>query len=87
MNTKIVINRTTLNGAKWQIVADEYGAALYLNNFGKEGFHFSGYYFHSIGEAQAHLDKVDERVRTPFEFKPCEVPADYYGVAERYYGD
>ena len=55
MNTEIVINRTTLNGTKWQIVADKNGAALYLNNFSKEGFHFSGYYFHSIEEAQAHL--------------------------------
>ena len=87
MNNEIVINRTTLNGAKWQIVADKFGAALYLKNYGKEGFHYSGYYFRSVEEAQARLDKIDERVRTPFVFKSCEVPADYYGVAGRYYGD
>lgn len=87
MNTEIVINRTTLNGAKWQIVVDKYGAALYLNNFGKEGFHYSGYWFHSVEEAQAHLDAIDERVKKPVVFTSCEVPADYYGVAGRYYGD
>lgn len=87
MNTEIVINRTTLNGTKWQIVADKYGAALYLNNFGKEGFHYSGYWFRSVEEAQAHLDAIDERVKKPVVFTSCEVPADYYGVAGRYYGD
>ena len=87
MNTEIVINRTTLNGTKWQIVADKYGAALYLNNFGKEGFQFSGYWFRSVEEAQAHLDKVDDRVKNPIVFTPCEVPADYYDDCSRYYGD
>ncbi len=87
MNTEIVINRTTLNGTKWQIVADKYGAALYLNNFGKEGFHYSGYWFSSVEEAQAHLGAIDERVKKPVVFTSCEVPADYYGVAGRYYGD
>lgn len=87
MNTEIVINRTTLNGTKWQIAADKYGAALYLNNFGKEGFHFSGDWFRTVEEAQAHLDAIDERVKNPVVFTACEVPADYYGVAGRYYGD
>ena len=83
-----IINRETLNGTKWQIVADNYGAALYLNNFGKPGFHYSGYWFRTIEEAQAHLDAVDERCRTPKqEYKPVVIPADYYGVRGRYYGD
>lgn len=81
MNNEIIINRTTLNGTKWQIVADNFGAALYMND------KYSGYYFRSIEEAQAHLDKVDERVRTPYVPQSCEVPSDYYGVAGRYYGD
>lgn len=46
-----VINRTTLNGTKWQIIADNYGAALYLNNFGKPGYHYSGYWFRTVAEA------------------------------------
>ena len=87
MNKEIIIERTTLNGTKWQIIANNYGAALYLNNFGKEGFHYSGYYFNSIEEAQAHLDAVDERVKNPVQFTPCEIPSDYYGVNGRYYGD
>ena len=85
MNT---YNRVTLNGTKWEIVADDFGAALYINNFGKPGYHFSGHYFRSIEEAQAHLDAIDERFLAPKpEFKPVEIPADYYGVPGRYYGD
>ena len=87
MTQEMTYERTTLNGTKWQIVADKFGAALYLNNYDKPGFHYSGYYFGSIAEANAYLDKIDERVAHPIEFKPCEIPADYYGVAGRYYGD
>ncbi len=83
-----IINRETLNGTKWQIVADNFGAALYINNFGKPGYHYSGYYFRSVEEANAHLNAVDERLLAPQpEFKPVEIPADYYGVSGRYYGD
>lgn len=88
VNTEMIINRTTLNGAKWQIVVDNYGAALYLENFKKDGFHFSGYWYKSVEEAQAHLDKIDARCLAPKpEFKPVEIPADYYGVRGMYYGD
>ena len=79
MNTSI--KRETLNGTKWEIVADNFGAALYMN--GK----YSGYYFRSIEEANAHLDAIDERVKHPVRFTPCEVPADYYRDCNRYYGD
>ena len=83
-----IINRETLNGTKWQIVADNFGAALYINNFGKPGFHYSGYYFRTIEEAQAHLDAVDERVRAP---RIVEAPLDcssFYGRGSNvYYGD
>ena len=87
MNDIKTYNRTTLNGTKWQIVADNHGAALYMGNYGKDGYHFSGYWFRTVEEAQAHLDEVDERVSRPTTFAPCSIPADYYGVAGRYYGD
>ena len=80
--SETIINRETLNGTKWEIVFDGFIAALYMNG------HFSGYTFRTIEEAQAHLDAVDERCRTPKqEYKPVEIPADYYGVRGRYYGD
>lgn len=83
-----IINRETLNGTKWQIVADKYGAALYMHNFGKDGYHFSGYWFHSIEEAQAHLDAIDARVRAP---RMVSTPLDcssFYGRGSNvYYGD
>ena len=85
---KMTYNRTTLNGTKWEIVADNYGAALYINNFDKPGYHFSGYYFKSVVEANAHLDAIDEKISNPRPISTrCEIPADYYGVAGRYYGD
>lgn len=81
-------NRTTLNGARWQIVADKYGAALYLHNFDKDGFHFSGNYFKTMAEANEYLDRIDERTKNPVRWTPCTtIPADYYGVPGRYYGD
>lgn len=79
--------RTTLNGANWMILEVSFGVTLFLKNWNKEGYHFSGYIFKTVEEAQAHLDKIDERVSRPVEFHPVEVPADYYGVPGRYYGD
>ena len=74
-------NRETKNGINWTIVVDEYGVSLY------RGDQFSGYWFRTLEEAHAHLDAIDQRVQTPVQFTPCEVPADYYGVRGRYYGD
>ena len=80
--------RTTLNGAQWQIVKDFLDVSLFLKNFDKDGYHFSGYIFHSVEEANRFLDKIDERISNPQpSFFPCEVPSDYYGVRGRYYGD
>jgi len=87
MNNEIVINRTTLNGYDWQIVADKFGAALMLKNYNKEGYHFSGNHFRTIEEANAYLNKIDEKYLKPEPVASFEVPADYYGVAGRYYGD
>ena len=88
MNTEMIINRTTLNGAKWQIVPSFFGGySLFLENYKKDGYHFSGYSFRTLEEAVAHLDKIDERVKNPIQFTPCEIPADYYGVRGMYYGD
>ena len=75
------IKRETLNGTKWEIVADNFGAALYMNG------RYSGYFFSSVEKAQAHLDAIDERVKTSVQFTPCVVPADYYRDCNRYYGD
>lgn len=88
MANEMIINRTTLNGTKWQIVADVYGAALYIENHGKEGYHFSGRFFQNVEEAEGYLDKIDEKVLAPVQaFIPAAVPADYYGEGSRYYGD
>ena len=86
MNASITY-RKTLNGAEWQIVENFLGVALFLKNYNREGYHFSGYCVKSVEEAHAHLDKIDERISNPVEFKPCVIPADYYGVSGRYYGD
>lgn len=88
MANEMIINRTTLNGTKWQIVADNFGATLYIENFGKEGYHFSGRFFKGMEEANAYLDKIDEKVLAPVQaFIPAAVPADYYGRPGCYYGD
>ena len=77
-----IINRETLNGTKWSLVADQYGVSLYM------GDQYSGYWFRTIEEAQAHLDAVDERVRTP---RTVSTPLDcssFYGRGSNvYYGD
>ncbi len=81
--------RTTLNGTKW-LIEDGFfgGVVLMINNFGKPGFHFSGYTFKTIAEAHAHLDEVDERFLHPCQINTgSTIPADYYGVPGRYYGD
>lgn len=76
-----IINRETLNGTKWEIIFNGFYASLFMNG------NYSGYTFRSIEEAQAHLDAVDKRVSSTNRFTPCEIPADYYGVRGRYYGD
>lgn len=82
MNTELVINRTTLNGTKWEIVVSNYGAALYMNGM------YSGYYFKSLEEAQAHLDEVDERVKSPYQFSSHLDCSNFYGRGSNvYYGD
>lgn len=89
MNTEMIINRTTLNGTKWQIVPSFFGGySLYLENYKKDGYHFSGYSFKTIEEAVAHLDKIDERVKNPMPFTPCTDCSDFYGRGSNvYYGD
>ena len=75
-------SRSTLNGAEWEIIVDGFGVALYLNN------NYSGYCFRSLAEANAFLDRIDEKYRTPQpSITPCNIPANYYGVPGRYYGD
>lgn len=80
MNTTI-INRETLNGTKWEIVYDGFIAALYMHNS------FSGFSFHSIEQAQAHLDAIDERVKNSVQFTPCDCNGFYGRGSNVYYGD
>ena len=88
MNNETIINRETLNGTKWQIIADNVGAALFINNFGRPGYHYSGYFFRNIEEAQAHLDAVDERVRAPRVIETTLDCSSFYGRGSHiYYGD
>ena len=88
MANEMIINRTTLKGAKWQIVANAFGAALYLGNFDGDGYHFSGRFFKGTEEANAYLDKIDEKVHAPVRaFTHSAVPVDYYGESGKYYGD
>ena len=76
------IKRETLNGTKWEIVADNFGAALYMNG------RYSGYFFPSVEKAQAHLDAVDERVRAPqMTYAPLDCSSFYGRGSNVYYGD
>ena len=79
--------RTTLNGAKWMIEEDKWGATLYLKNYNNDGYHFSGDLFKSVAEVNAYLDGIDKAYLEPKKVVVYEVPADFYGVAGRYYGD
>ena len=81
MTNETIINRETLNGTKWEIVFDGFIAALYMNG------HFSGYTFRSIEEAQAHLDAIDERVRSPREVAALDCNSFYGRGSNVYYGD
>lgn len=76
-----IINRETLNGTKWEIVFNGYSAALYMNGY------FSGYSFRSVDEANAHLDDIDERIKTSVQFTPCDCNGYYGRGSNVYYGD
>lgn len=44
--------------------------------------------FNTLEEASAWVDELDAKALAPKEeYKPCEIPDDYYGVPGRYYGD
>ena len=82
MNMTQTYSRTTLNGVKWEIVADNFGAALYMNG------NYSGYYFRSVEEANAHLNAIDERLSAPTVFNaPLDCSSFYGRGASVYYGD
>ena len=76
-----IINRETLNGTKWEIVFNGGIAALYMNGY------FSGLTFCSVEEAQAHLDKIDERVRAPRKVAALDCSSFYGRGSNVYYGD
>ena len=79
--------RTTLNGTKWMLETDKFGCALMIQNWDKDGYHFSGNYYRSEAEANAYLDSLDKAYLEPKKEETYEIPADYYGVRGRYYGD
>lgn len=79
--------RTTLNGTKWMLKGDRLGCALMMQNWNNDGFHFSGDFFATEAEAHAFLDGIDQSCAEPRKNEAIEIPADYYGVANRYYGD
>lgn len=82
MKNTTIINRTTANGSKWEIVYDGFVASLYLNGY------FSGYSFRSVAEANAHLDDVDARVRAPRMTTSALDCSSFYGRGSSvYYGD
>lgn len=79
---KTIINRTTLNGTQWEVVADNFGAALYMNG------NYSGFFFRSVEGAIAHLDAIDERLRAPRMVNTALDCTSYYGRGSNvYYGD
>ena len=80
MNTTI-INRETLNGTKWEIVFNGFYATLFMSG------RYSGHTFRTIEEAQAHLDAIDERVRTAVQLTPCDCSSFYGRGSNVYYGD
>ena len=43
--------------------------------------------FNSLEEANAWVDELDAPKLKNVKYIPLEVPADYYGVPGRYYGD
>ena len=82
MNNTKIYNRTTLNGTKWEIVYDGFIASLYMNGY------FSGLTFRSVEDANAHLDRIDEKIQNPVVFAPCTNCSGYYGRGSNvYYGD
>ena len=86
MSNEMTYSRTTLNNIEWQLVSTLFGNyALYRKS--ENGYVFSGYTFKTMEEGIKHLDSIDERISHPMPFVVSEVPADYYGVANRYYGD
>ena len=80
--------RTTCNGTEWILEEDKFGCALYLRTNGSEEYHFSGEWFRTVEEAEYYLDEVNRRVGV---IRPsctdAVIPADYYGMTGRYYGD
>ncbi len=89
MDNEMTITRTTLNGTKWEIARSIFGGyALYMENYKKDGYHFSGYTFNTLEEANAYLDGIDEKVLNPVIFAPCTDCSGFYGRGSNvYYGD
>ena len=89
MDNDMTITRTTLNGTKWEIARSFFGGyALYMENYKKDGYHFSGNIFNSLEEANAYLDRIDEKVLNPVKFTHCSDCSSFYGRGSNvYYGD
>ena len=86
MKENMTYIRTTLNGIEWKIEKGIFGCYSISRKTDK-GYVFSGYTFTTFDEAVRHLDKIDERCSAPVVFATCNVPSDYYGQRNVYYGD
>ena len=85
MKENMTYNRTTLNGVEWRIEKDFFGYCIDRKT--DRGYVFSGYSFRTFEDAMRHLDKIDERCSAPVVLATCNVPSDYYGQRNVYYGD
>lgn len=86
------LERKSLNGFTYQFVEWEIFGHTTISTYFKmekdNKFSRSTKTFNSLEEANAWVDGLDAAALAPKpEYKPVEIPAGYYGVRGRYYGD
>ena len=86
------LERKSLNGFTYQFVEWMlFGKPMVSTYFKMEKdtkFSRNSKTFNTLEEANAWVDELDAKVLAPKqESKPLEIPANYYGVRGRYYGD
>ena len=86
------LERKSLNGftyqfAEWMLMGRTIVSTYYKMEKDTK-FSHSTKTFNTLEEANAWVDGLDAAALAPKpEYKPVEIPADYYGVRGRYYGD
>lgn len=86
------LERKSLNGITYQFVEwmifGHKTVSTYFKMHNDKKFSPCTRSFNSLEEANAWVDGLDAAALAPKpEYKPVEIPADYYGVRGRYYGD